>query len=123
MMSLQEEKITAPVFFKEYIDGEFRLNVGEYSHPLILSSIEVLDYKDKIDEVKDIQKSHLELILKNDPEIIIIGTGKTQIIPPVEIIAELAKNGKSVDFMASDVACKTYNLLVNENRNVSCIVI
>ncbi|WP_150466687.1 Mth938-like domain-containing protein [Francisella sp. SYW-9] len=123
MMSLQEEKITAPVFFKEYIDGKFRLNIGEYDYPLILSAIEVLDYKEKITDVKDIQKSHLQLILKNDPEIVIIGTGKTQIIPPVEIISELAKNGKSVDFMASDVACKTYNLLVNENRNVSCIII
>ncbi|MED7788758.1 Mth938-like domain-containing protein [Francisella sp. 19X1-34] len=123
MMSLQEEKITAPVFFKEYIDGRFRLNIGEYDYPLILSSTEVLDYKDKITDVKDIQKSHLGLILKNDPEIVIIGTGRAQIIPPVEVIAELAKNGKSVDFMASDVACKTYNLLVNENRNVSCIII
>ena len=123
MMTLQEEKITAPVFFKEYINGEFRLNVGEYSHPLILSSTEVLDYKDKISEVKDIKKSHLELILKSDPEVVIIGTGKTQVIPPVQIITELAKNGKSVDFMPSDAACKTYNLLVNENRNVSCIVI
>lgn len=123
MMSLQEEKITAPVFFKEYIDGKFRLNIGEYDYPLILSATEVLDYREKIAGVKDIQKSHLQLILKNDPEIVIIGTGKTQIIPPVEIIGELAKNGKSVDFMASDVACKTYNLLVNENRNVSCIVI
>ena len=123
MMTLQEEEITAPVFFKEYIDGEFRLNVGEYNHPLILSSTEILDYKDKISEVKDIKKSHLELILKSNPEVVIIGTGKTQVIPPVQIIAELAKNGKSVDFMASDASCKTYNLLVNENRNVSCIVI
>ncbi|QIW09541.1 Mth938-like domain-containing protein [Francisella sp. LA112445] len=123
MMTLQEEKITAPVFFKEYINGRFRLNIGEYDYPLILSSTEVLDYEEKIAEVKDIQKSHLQLILKSNPEIVIIGTGKTQVIPPVEIIGELARNGKSVDFMASDVACKTYNLLVNENRNVSCIII
>ncbi|MED7818680.1 MULTISPECIES: Mth938-like domain-containing protein [unclassified Francisella] len=123
MMTLQEEKITAPVFFKEYINGKFRLNIGEYDYPLILSSTEVLDYEEKIAEVKDIQKSHLQLILKSNPEIVIIGTGKTQVIPPVEIIGELAKRGKSIDFMASDVACKTYNLLVNENRNVSCIII
>ncbi|ASG68626.1 membrane protein [Francisella halioticida] len=123
MMSLQEEKVIAPVFFKEYINGTFRLNIGEYNYPLILSSKEVLDYQEKINDLEDIQMSHLELILKSYPEIVIIGTGKKQVLPPVELISELAKKGKSIDFMASDVACKTYNLLVNENRNVSCIII
>ncbi|AJC49504.1 Mth938-like domain-containing protein [Allofrancisella guangzhouensis] len=123
MMSLQEDKITAPIFFKEYVNGSFKLNIGEYNFPLILSSTEMIGYEEKIVSVKDINKSHLEIILKTNPEIIIIGTGNKQVLPPVEIINELAKAGKSIDFMASDTACKTYNLLVNENRNVSCIII
>lgn len=123
MMSLQEEKITAPVFFKEYNAGNFSLNVGEYSQPLILSATEILDYQSKIDSLEDIEESHLSLILASDPEIILIGTGAKQVIPPVELLNSIAKAGKSVDFMASDVACKTYNLLVNENRNVSCIIL
>ena len=111
MMSLQEEKITAPVFFKEYNAGNFSLNVGEYSQPLILSATEILDYQSKIDSLEDIEESHLSLILASDPEIILIGTGAKQVIPPVELLNSIAKAGKSVDFMASDVACKTYNLL------------
>ncbi|MDE4957186.1 MTH938/NDUFAF3 family protein, partial [Francisella tularensis subsp. holarctica] len=51
------------------------------------------------------------------------GTGEKQLLPPLEIINQIAKACKSVDFMASDTACKTYNLLVNENSNVSCIII
>lgn len=123
MMSLQEEKITAPVFFKGYINGKFTLNVGEYNHPLILSATDILEYQKKIDSLEDIDESHLSLMLASDPEVILIGTGSKQVIPPVEIINEIAKAGKSVDFMSSNVACKTYNLLVNENRNVSCIII
>ncbi|MEY8766659.1 MULTISPECIES: Mth938-like domain-containing protein [Francisella] len=123
MMTLQEEKIQAPVFFKEYINGRTILNIGEYDQPLILSSTEVLEYQDKIIDINSINKSHLDLVLSTSPEIIIIGTGKKQLLPPIEIINELAKAGRSVDFMASDTACKTYNLLVNENRSVSCIII
>lgn len=123
MMSLQEEKMTSPIFFKEYIDGRSILNIGEYNYPLILSSTDILDYQEQIDCVKDIKKSHLEIVLKSNPEVIIFGTGKKQELPPLDIINELARAGKSVDFMASNVACKTYNLLVNENRNVSCIII
>lgn len=123
MMTLQEEKIQAPVFFKEYIDGRIILNIGEYNQPLILSSTEVLEYQDEISDINSINKSHLDLVLSTSPEIIIIGTGKKQLLPPIEIINELAKAGRSVDFMASDTACKTYNLLVNENRSVSCIII
>ncbi|WP_432773447.1 Mth938-like domain-containing protein [Francisella salimarina] len=123
MMTLQEEKIQAPVFFKEYINGRIILNIGEYDHPLILSSTEILEYQDEISDINSINKSHLDLVLSTDPEIIIIGTGKKQLLPPIEIINELAKAGRSVDFMASDTACKTYNLLVNENRSVSCIII
>lgn len=123
MMSLQEEKIEAPIFFKEYVDGKIFVNVGEYDYPLIVSAVEVLNYQEEIKSIQDISKSHLELVLASDPEVIIIGTGQIQTLPSIEIINELAKVGKSAEFMASDVACKTYNLLVNENRNVSCIII
>ncbi|MFV9924635.1 hypothetical protein A2G94_03900 [Francisella endosymbiont of Ornithodoros moubata] len=123
MMTLQEEKIQAPVFFKEYIKGRFILNIGEYNHPLILSATQVLAYQDRIDDIQSIKKSHLDIILATNPEIILIGTGEKQLLLPIEIINQIAKAGKSVDFMASDTACKTYNLLVNENRNVSCIII
>lgn len=123
MMSLQEDKINAPVFFKEYIDGRIILNIGEYNHPIILSSTKILQYDDKIESLVDINKTHLELVISTNPEIIIIGTGPKQSLPPIEIINQAAKSGKSIDFMASNMACKTYNLLVNENRNVSCIII
>ena len=123
MMSFQEEKIDAPIYFIEYVDGTIKLNIGNYSEPIILSANQVVDYSDKITTLTDIKKSHLSMVLKNEPEVILIGTGLKQALPVVGIVAELAKLGKSADFMSSEQACKTYNLLVNENRNVSCIII
>ncbi len=123
MMSLTEEKITAPIYFKEHNDGKFILNIGEYDSAIILSTTDILITNANINTVNDVTKEHIQTVLSTDPEVVIIGTGTKQQIPPFAIMSELAKAGKNLDFMTSDMACKTYNVLVNENRNICCIII
>lgn len=123
MMSLQEEKINAPIYFKEYLNGAIKLNVGDYDEPVIIANNKIVAYDDKIESVEDIQNTHLDILLENNPEVILIGTGVKQTLPSIIIVTELAKQGRSADFMSSEQASKTYNLLVNEGRNVSCIII
>ena len=123
MMSLQEEKINTPIYFKEYVDGIIKLNVGDYSEPVIITCNQIVAYDKKIESVEDIQTSHLAIVLKSNPEVILIGTGNKQTLPAISVMAELAKQGRSADFMSSEQASKTYNLLVNEGRNVACIII
>lgn len=123
MMSLQEEKVNAPIYFKEYVGGIIKLNIGDYSKPVIIACNQIVTYDEKIESVEDIQTSHLAIMLKSNPEVILIGTGSKQTLPVISIMAELAKQGRSADFMSSEQASKTYNLLVNEGRNVACIII
>jgi uncharacterized protein len=52
------------------------------------------------------------------PEIVIIGTGRTQVFPPVEYIVALQKQGIGVEIMANDAACRTFNVLLSEDRHV-----
>ncbi|MCL4114976.1 UNVERIFIED_CONTAM: hypothetical protein GTU68_062011 [Idotea baltica] len=123
MMSLQEERNDAELYFIEYKPGNIRLNVGSYSQAVIVSSQKVVEYDNNIIKLNDINSDHLDILLKDSPEVILIGTGSKQELPIIDIIAKLANAGKSVDFMASEKACKTYNLLVNEGRSVGCIII
>lgn len=123
MMSFTEEKFDTPIFFNEYTKGLFRLNVGEFTNTLILSREEILNSDNKIEAIDDISTEHLDLLLKTNPEIVLIGTGKKQTLPPIEVMNYLAKHGKNLDFMDSNTACKTYNLLANENRSIGCIII
>lgn len=123
MMSLQEERNDAELYFIEYKPGNIKLNVGSYSQAVIVSSQKVVKYDNNIIKLNDINSDHLDILLKDSPEVILIGTGSKQELPIIDIIAKLANAGKSVDFMASEKACKTYNLLVNEGRNVGCIII
>ena len=123
MMSLQEEKIDAPIYFKKYVYGVIKLNIGDYNEPIIIAGNQLVSYDDEIGCLSDIKVSHLRILLESSPEVIIIGTGSKQALPAITIVTELAKLGKSADFMSSQQACKNYNLLVNEGRNVSCIII
>jgi uncharacterized protein len=123
MMSLQEERNDAELYFIEYKPGNIKLNVGSYSKAVIVSLQKVVEYSDNISKLDDISNDHLDILLKDNPEVILIGTGSKQELPIIDIIAKLANAGKSVDFMASEKACKTYNLLINEGRNVGCIII
>ncbi|AXA33138.1 Mth938-like domain-containing protein [Francisella adeliensis] len=123
MMSLQEERNDAELYFIEYKPGNIKLNVGSYSQAVIVSLQKVVKYDNNIIKLNDINSDHLDILLKDSPEVILIGTGSKQELPIIDIIAKLANAGKSVDFMASEKACKTYNLLVNEGRNVGCIII
>ncbi len=52
------------------------------------------------------------------PDILLIGTGTTQQLLPLEIYGELLNQGIGVEVMDTSAACRTYNALTSENRNV-----
>ena len=53
------------------------------------------------------------------PEIILLGTGARQIFPGREIYAALLGKGIGFEVMDTGAACRTYNVLVGEDRRVA----
>jgi uncharacterized protein len=60
----------------------------------------------------------LAAALALEPEIILIGTGDTASLPDVELMSALAARGVGLEFMTTPAACRTYNVLVHEQRRV-----
>ena len=52
------------------------------------------------------------------PEVLLIGTGATQRLLPVEVIGELLAMGIGVESMSTQAAARTYNILMAEGRKV-----
>ena len=71
-----------------------------------------------ISNVDNLCKEHIERILALKPELIIIGTGNKLVFPAVEIYAATIELGIGVDFMDTHAACRTYNILMSEGRDV-----
>lgn len=58
-----------------------------------------------------------------DIEVLLIGTGAELRFPPVGLLKPLARAGIGVEIMATPAACRTYNILMGENRKVAAALI
>ncbi|HVY08384.1 MAG TPA: Mth938-like domain-containing protein [Burkholderiales bacterium] len=58
-----------------------------------------------------------------NPEMILLGTGETLRFPATHVLAELAAAGIGVEIMDTRAACRTYNILSEEGRNVAACLI
>ena len=51
-------------------------------------------------------------------EVLLVGTGNKQIFPPIEVRRFFAQKNCPVEYMDTQAACRTYNILVGEGRQV-----
>lgn len=68
--------------------------------------------------VAGLTDEHIEQCRDLQPEIVIIGTGSTQTFPPAQLLYPLLQRGIGVEVMANDAACRTFNVLLSEDRQV-----
>lgn len=67
--------------------------------------------------------AHFEQIEADQPDVVILGTGKTQRFVHPRLIASLAARHIGVESMDSKAACRTYNVLMGEGRKVTLALI
>ncbi|MDJ0759763.1 MAG: MTH938/NDUFAF3 family protein [Woeseiaceae bacterium] len=80
--------------------------------------------------VSDWEHKPLELLVESDfgvlldtePEVVIVGTGRTQLFPPRELTFAFARRGTGLEVMDSRAAARTFNVLVGEGRRVAAIL-
>jgi uncharacterized protein len=63
--------------------------------------------------------SHLDAILALGPELVLLGTGLTQQFAPPAVRALMAQRGVGLEAMQLGAACRTFNVLVQEERRVA----
>lgn len=61
---------------------------------------------------------HLDKIISMRPEIIILGTGKQISFPKQELMSYVISKSIGFEVMDTGAACRSYNLLVDEGRDV-----
>lgn len=64
-----------------------------------------------------------DALLALAPEIVLLGTGARQCLPPPALYAEFAARGIGLEVMDNRAACRTYNVLLGEFRNVAVALI
>jgi uncharacterized protein len=66
---------------------------------------------------------HLAALLALDAQIILLGTGPKLRFPKVEILAPLIRARVGYEIMDVQAACRTFNILVSEERKVAAALL
>lgn len=100
-----------------YDINSISINGKPFSTSLIVASRQIQKNWD-IANIELLQAGHINQVLVFNPELIIIGTGHKLVFPAVETYADIIKQGIGIDFMDTGAACRTYNILMSEGRDV-----
>ena len=116
-MKLQSDPHSGANTITGYGDGYIEINKIPYSHAVLLSSDgEILEWAVK--SFEELSSSDFTQMASLKPELIIIGTGKRQRFPKPELLKTLIEAKLGFEIMDSQAACRTYNILVGEGRQV-----
>jgi uncharacterized protein len=107
---------------RAYKPGFIKVNDVTYTQSLIVSPTQLItDWNPQA--MAELSKDDLQKIIPLKPAILLIGTGESLCFPPVELYGELINQGIGVEIMDTSAACRTYNALTSENRNVVAALI
>ncbi len=98
--------------------GLVRLRDREFTHSLIVTRTTVLDAW-RPGPVDQLTIEDFKELLELAPEILLLGTGSSQHLPRPELYAAFAAHGIGLEVMDNRAACRTYNLLLSEFREVA----
>ncbi len=73
--------------------------------------------------MSELLADHLEALIGLAPELVILGAGQRQELPPPEALAPLLEAGIGVEVMDTGAACRTYSVLAAEGRRVALAVV
>ena len=76
-----------------------------------------------VQEIESLAESNLRVLLDLAPELALVGTGHKLCFPPPDVLVDFMDAGIGVEFMDSRAACRTFNILAAEGRNVAAGII
>ncbi len=100
-----------------YGPGYFAIGARVVRHGIIISAAgPVIPWPPIVPS--DLDEEHLRRIVAYEPEVVLLGTGARQAFPPPELLRPFAENGLAVEVMDTPAACRTFNVLASESREV-----
>ena len=102
--------------------GALRLRSATYQSSVIVTRDRVID-RWPAPPVEQLAIGDFAALLEQPPEVLLLGTGAAQRMPPPALFAAFAARGIGLEAMDNRAACRTYNLLLSEYRNVAVAIL
>ena len=116
-MKLQSDPHSGANTITGYGDGYVEINQTPYAHAVLLSSDGAISAW-LVESFDSLEASDFDQMITLKPELILIGTGSRQRFPKPELLKSLISAKIGFEIMDSQAACRTYNILAGEGRQV-----
>jgi len=121
-MKLTLDANTRVNLIRSYSNHELRVGEQVFHRSCILTPDTILpDWRPT--KVEDLQPTDFDALFATKPQLVLLGTGDRQHFPPAPIRAAFARAGIGLETMDLGAACRTFNVLVQEGRNVSAALL
>jgi len=105
-------------FLLRAADGEsVRVNERRLTASFVLSPDRLVEGW-PVRDVKAMAPQDLAAVLAMEPEVILLGSGATQVFPPAAVLAHCLRRGVGMETMTNAAAARTFNVLAGEGRRV-----
>jgi uncharacterized protein len=121
-MQFTEDSSSGINVIRAYGSGELRINENIYRGAVILSAAMVIAAPN-IHNLEDLIAVDVSRILALEPELVLLGTGARQIFPVASFGAKFLRSGIGFEVMDTGAACRTFNVLVAEHRQVAALLL
>jgi uncharacterized protein len=116
-MKFAQIEDTGANLIESYDAGHVRINGRDYARGVVVSAQHIeVDWGP--DDMTGLTVEHLEAALGASTQVLILGTGARQRFPAPEVQFALLRRGIGLEVMDTGAACRTYNILVSEGRDV-----
>ncbi|KIA81251.1 MULTISPECIES: Mth938-like domain-containing protein [Chromobacterium] len=102
--------------FTGYGEGHVLINAQRHDGNLIVSGDEIVSWA--APDFASLAAEHFEVLLAYQPEVVLFGSGKSQRFVHPKLYAALTQAGIGIECMDTQAACRTFNILLAEDRRV-----
>lgn len=104
-------------FIRSFGEEGIRVHKNCFTGPFIISGQRIVP-EWAVKTIDDLNEENLQPIFDLQPEVILLGTGKTQFFLPPTTQKYFFRRGLGFEVMTTEAACRTFNVLVTEGRHV-----
>jgi uncharacterized protein len=122
VMKLQLENPAGTNLVRGYGPGQVRIGERTLATSLIVTATALIAPW-RPATAQQLTAADLEPLLGLAPEVVLLGTGVRQLFPDARVLRILHAQRIGVEVMDTSAACRTYNVLVTEGRNVAAALI
>jgi uncharacterized protein len=121
-LKLQLSDTAGQKIFTAHGPGYVAVSGERYEQPVVVTPQQVLtDWPAQ--DFAALEEAHFAWFLAFQPEVVLIGTGSRLQFPHPRLYRQLVEARIGVEFMDTAAACRTYNILISEDRKVVAAIL